>query len=538
MMKNIFLFVLLTISLKASFCAPEYNCTATLGKSTPALTDLNCTLPNMPNMPIKAENVFDTNGNLKTYWNNQSICTVLEWMNEATPKLSEVDGIATSFTAPLTIKLISQPKERALAGDYQAGTIKFDSDSFLGGKGGNDFAYAMKHIVVHEFFHHAEKNSVKNIPSPNLWIKEGMAKMFEDIVYDGENPYLVYGNRGLFKNNLAEDILTNITEYSDRYRTFMFWNLMQEKCKPYFSVLIGSNTPLSNLNSATQNCTEVSNLSNDKLAGAFVLYNHAMIFHNNLRLIAGGEPSSITNLNKIVKKINSPKFQGTLNMLPEVGSSIREHSAKSFLITREKLKSGGDINLTFNASGDLKLVAVRVKKDGSSNVNDNFVMKSNDMAYELSNVDMNRSLFVTLVNTTDKTIDILDLNLKIRFERNATKNIVTDHERGLMWQDETDTWLDSWYGAKRHCTALTLGDYNDWRVPSYDELIHILDLDGKDTYRYDIFEHLGPVGYWSLELNGGVFPNTQSAKVVSFRWATWIWINTSQRMNTRCVRTK
>jgi len=32
--------------------------------------------------------------------------------------------------------------------------------------------------------------------------------------------------------------------------------------------------------------------------------------------------------------------------------------------------------------------------------------------------------------------------------------------------------------------------------------------------------------------------NAESAKVVNFGLATWIWINTSQNMNTRCVRTK
>ena len=143
-----------------------------------------------------------------------------------------------------------------------------------------------------------------------------------------------------------------------------------------------------------------------------------------------------------------------------------------------------------------------------------------------------------LLNATREEVNILDINITSRFERDDEHNIVTDHQRGLMWQDETNTWLDSWYGAGRHCTALTLGDYDDWRVPTYDELIHILDLDGEDSYRYEIFEHLGPVGYWSLDTNGGVFPDSESARVVNFGLATWIWINTSAQMNTRCVRTK
>jgi len=295
--------------------------------------------------------------------------------------------------------------------------------------------------------------------------------------------------------------------------------------------------PLGNFNLVARSCSDIPDVDGDKLAGTFVLYNWAMVLNNNMNFFENDELYNFWIYTE-VKKINKPKFQGTLDMSAMVGGSIPKYGAKSFLITHETLASSGDMNLTFKSSGDLKLVAIRVKADGSSDVNKNFVMKSNDTAYELTDEDRAGSLFVTLANTTNTKIDITELQLNIRFERNATTNIVTDHKTGLEWQDETNTWLDSWYGAKRHCDALTLGNYNDWRVPTYDELIHILDLDGEDTYRYEIFEHLGPVGYWSLELNGGVFPSSESAKVVNFGLATWIWINTSSRMNTRCVRTK
>ena len=160
----ILIYVLLVQVSYAVECNSKFNCSIVLDNRTQLPTkDIKCTLPNMPNMPIKAENVFDSNGNLKTHWNSQSVCDVLEWMNEATPKLSEVDGIATSFTVPITLKFKPQPGNRSRSALYATdNSITFDTDSFVEG---NDFAYVMKYMTVHEFFHYAEENSVKNIAS-------------------------------------------------------------------------------------------------------------------------------------------------------------------------------------------------------------------------------------------------------------------------------------------------------------------------------------------------------------------------------------
>ncbi len=109
--------------------------------------------------------------------------------------------------------------------------------------------------------------------------------------------------------------------------------------------------------------------------------------------------------------------------------------------------------------------------------------------------------------------------ITIRFQRDDTNNIVTDNKMQLQWQDTAETWLDSWYGANRHCENLTLGSLDDWRVPTYNELIQIIDRDGP-PYRYEIFEHLGPVGYWSTKREG-IYPTTEVTRVVNFGLSTW-----------------
>ncbi len=124
---------------------------------------------------------------------------------------------------------------------------------------------------------------------------------------------------------------------------------------------------------------------------------------------------------------------------------------------------------------------------------------------------------------------------KGRFERDAENAIVIDFKTGLEWQDESATWLDSWYGGRQHCETLLLGGYDDWRLPTFNELVEIVDPKGP-PYVYDTFEYLREIGYWSLDKQG-VFPDTEEAKVLNFKRATWIFINTSQQMNTRCVRT-
>ena len=83
---------------------------------------------------------------------------------------------------------------------------------------------------------------------------------------------------------------------------------------------------------------------------------------------------------------------------------------------------------------------------------------------------------------------------------------VTDNNTGLMWQKEDDGLTYNWYKASGTydatynpssqdvCGALNLGSYSDWRLPSREELITIVD--------YGIPYYLGPT------IDTTYFPNT------------------------------
>ncbi|WP_456401809.1 Lcl domain-containing protein [Hydrogenimonas sp.] len=94
--------------------------------------------------------------------------------------------------------------------------------------------------------------------------------------------------------------------------------------------------------------------------------------------------------------------------------------------------------------------------------------------------------------------------LERNFTRDDTLEIVTDHVRGLMWQDDADVEYHPITGnydisekTRDYCSRLRLGGYSDWRVPRRDELLSIADF-GHLRSIDPIFRHLSETGdYWA-----------------------------------------
>jgi len=106
-----------------------------------------------------------------------------------------------------------------------------------------------------------------------------------------------------------------------------------------------------------------------------------------------------------------------------------------------------------------------------------------------------------------------------RYSRDNAAGIVTDHVTGLQWQDDADPVSKPWLTAENYnkcedgdevacsdtsgdtaatyCEHLTLGGYDDWRLPEAKELDSIVDY-GRYTPAIDpIFEHTELGEYWS-----------------------------------------
>ena len=129
-------------------------------------------------------------------------------------------------------------------------------------------------------------------------------------------------------------------------------------------------------------------------------------------------------------------------------------------------------------------------------------------------------------------------NQKIVIERwDRKKEWVYDRKHHLMWQDNNAvanreyTWQD----AKKYCIHLSLGGYNDWRLPRYEELLNLVDYRQNDPAIVEIFMNVGTSSnYWT---------NTKHIEQESRAWIVYFYngYTYSDAMKTknyvRCVRT-
>ena len=75
---------------------------------------------------------------------------------------------------------------------------------------------------------------------------------------------------------------------------------------------------------------------------------------------------------------------------------------------------------------------------------------------------------------------------------------VTDPKTNLMWQQNSVSEFMTWQEALSHCEALSLGGYDDWRLPTATELQSIVDY-GQYSPAIDVtfFPDSVSSGYWS-----------------------------------------
>jgi len=85
------------------------------------------------------------------------------------------------------------------------------------------------------------------------------------------------------------------------------------------------------------------------------------------------------------------------------------------------------------------------------------------------------------------------------FSRDDSKEIVDDNLTGLSWQDDGSvlTYTADWQGAIDYCEALTLGGYDDWYLPNFNELDTIVDRRRSDPAIKNVFVNTVSDRYWS-----------------------------------------
>lgn len=127
---------------------------------------------------------------------------------------------------------------------------------------------------------------------------------------------------------------------------------------------------------------------------------------------------------------------------------------------------------------------------------------------------------------------------KIVIERwDRKKEWVYDRKHHLMWQDNNAVAHSeyTWQDAKAYCNHFSLGGYNDWRLPRYEELLYLVDYSRNDPAIVEIFTNVGTSSnYWT---------KTKHIEQESRAWIVYFYngYTYSDEMKTknyaRCVRT-
>ena len=119
------------------------------------------------------------------------------------------------------------------------------------------------------------------------------------------------------------------------------------------------------------------------------------------------------------------------------------------------------------------------------------------------------------------------------FSRDDAKNVVTDSVYKLMWQDGEEMYQGTCDEAVKYCENLTFAGFEDWRLPSINELISITDKTKFDPAINSALKNVRSDLYWSATKDA---VSASNAWVVFFRNGVSIRQDASFRYFARCVR--
>jgi hypothetical protein len=116
----------------------------------------------------------------------------------------------------------------------------------------------------------------------------------------------------------------------------------------------------------------------------------------------------------------------------------------------------------------------------------------------------------------------------------VTGDVVFDEKTCLTWM-KTNTSGDPYAAADTYCMGLSLGGYDDWRLPTAGEVVTIFKCDGMYPPTFDVFTVMGD-GIWTTTLSGtiaGDEPKVCGAGQASGQYYDFGKVG---GQNTRCVR--
>ena len=136
-----------------------------------------------------------------------------------------------------------------------------------------------------------------------------------------------------------------------------------------------------------------------------------------------------------------------------------------------------------------------------------------------------------------KSILSLFLLTGILYSAELSRNsdgIVSDSSTSLEWQDNTSSVQKTWSSAISYCEDLSLGGYDDWRLPNRNELLSILDYNKYGpAIKENVFQNITSDKYFS----SSTFALSDiKAWLVDFRVGDMISKTKSSNLYVLCVR--
>jgi len=123
-----------------------------------------------------------------------------------------------------------------------------------------------------------------------------------------------------------------------------------------------------------------------------------------------------------------------------------------------------------------------------------------------------------------------------RWKRSGS--VVKDTKLGLMWQDNysAKTTEKTWSRAKKYCRNLSLAGYSDWRLPSYNELLSIVDYDRYEPAIMPSFKNVTSKYFNYFWSSSEAVSGAKYAWEVDFSGGGTLSLSKSDEYFVRCVR--
>jgi len=114
-------------------------------------------------------------------------------------------------------------------------------------------------------------------------------------------------------------------------------------------------------------------------------------------------------------------------------------------------------------------------------------------------------------------------------------SIISDRQQAIYWQDTAIPKKKStkdWDDATAYCDALMLNGIENWRVPTFNELLSIVDFTRADPAINPVFSHVAEGTYWTAT----DFSATRSrAWTIDFRTGKTYYSYKTTNHAVRCV---